>query len=315
MQVKRVIAKIIFLLALLVTCATTTQAQLSSRSRIGDLFGIPMRPYAGFQIGILSFYGDVTRNSGHHYLTGLPAGKFDFMLEIGSEGMFSANLNFMYGMFKKGQTYPYGKVTVPAPLDIAPTEVQYTDLAYYEEGNLNFRTNFFSIGLQGEYRIKNIPRFRNIYPYISTGINLLIFNPYADREYNKTSGPTLYEAERLKGVGNPQPAYDKVYETQLKTANLYGQGSFSTISVGFPLDIGFDFRVQSGVNIRLGSSFTFTLTDNIDGVSGKVARAATFNPELDYKAEVNRASRLQTNNIYDFYAYTYIACYIYLPFL
>jgi hypothetical protein len=316
--VKRVITKTVFLLVLLATGATTTQAQLSSRSRIGDLFGIPMRPYAGLQMGILSFYGDVKRSTGHHWLTGLPAGKFDFMLEIGSEGMFSGNLSFMYGKFRKGQTYPYNKVQVPqTSAQAAEPELQYTDLAYYEEGNLNFKTNFFSIGLQGEYRIKNIPGMRNVYPYISTGINILIFNPYADRYFNKeiTKVPTLYEEERLGGLNSPVPAYDRLYETQLKTANIYGQGTFSTVSVGFPLDMGFDFKVQTGVNIRIGTSFTFTLTDYIDGVSSKVARAATFDPEQDYTAPVNRASRLQTNNRNDFYAYTYVACYVYLPFL
>lgn len=317
MQVKRIIVKRIFLLTLLATFATNAQAQLSSRSRIGDLFGIPMRPYAGLQVGILSFYGDVRPHSGHNYFTGKPGVKFDFMLEMGSESEFAGKLSFMYGMFKESQAYPYDKVKVdpPSVTEALPVvELQHYDLSTYEEGNLNFRTNFFNIGLQGEYRIKNIPGMRNVYPYISTGINLLIFNPYADRLYNKANGtPQLYEEERIKGLHNPAPAYDKKYETQLKTANLYGQGSFSTISVGFPLDIGFDFRVMPTINIRLGSSFTLTLTDYIDGVSGK--NIAAHDAALSYDAPSNRASRLQTNSINDFYAYTYVACYIYLPFL
>lgn len=340
MLLKKVIVKKVTLPLLLVAlCAGMAQAQmLSSRSRIGDLFGVPMRPYAGVQLGILSFYGDVRPNSGHNWLVGKPGEKLDFMLEIGSEGMYAAKLSFMHGVFSSAQTYLWGKVQVdanpakyslnPNSGGVPPYSPQYYQLSSYQEGNLNFRTHLFNIGLQGEYRMKNIPNLRNIIPYISTGFNLLIFNPYSDFFYTKSGQPISYESDRLEGYmewGNPPATNnpnqlhssprDGKYETQLSTANLYGEGNFSTITLGIPLEVGFDFRVMPTVNIRFGASFTFTLTDNIDGVSGKVARKATFDPTLEYDAPVNRASRLQTNKYNDFFAYSYVACYIYLPFL
>ncbi|MDR2937551.1 MAG: hypothetical protein LBU92_01255 [Prevotellaceae bacterium] len=336
MLLKKVIVKKSFALAaLLMLCLGVAQAQLSSRSRIGDLFGIPMRPYAGAQIGILSFYGDVRPHSGHNWLTGKPGEKFDFMLEIGSEGTYAAKISFMHGIFNESQAYPWVQMEVsanPEKYSLDPNSPsyapQYHRLSSYQEGNLNFRTNLFSIGLQGEYRIQNIPTFRNITPYVSTGFNLLIFNPYSDLSYEKGGQPVLYELDRLEDYieyGTPPSSYlpgqittgprDNKYETQLSSANLYGEGKFSTVTLGIPLEVGFDFRVMPTVNLRIGSSFTFTLTDNIDGVSGKVARAATFNPELEYYDPVNRASRLQTNKSNDFFVYTYVACYFYLPFL
>jgi hypothetical protein len=52
-------------------------------------------------------------------------------------------------------------------------------------------------------------------------------------------------------------------------------------------------------------------------VSGKVARQAKSdqNAALSLDETTQRAARLQTNRYNDFFAYTYVACYIYLPFL
>jgi len=331
-----------FLIVLIVLCSSI----LAKAQVLSDLFGTPARSYIGLQVGTLSFYGDVRPTVGHNWLSGKPGAKLDYMLELGEDGLFAVKLGFTYGVLNDGLTRIWGSTEVPLVDDISlyppydndpdAPNYQYKQLSSYEEGHLNFRTNLYVVGLQGEYRIRNIPGFRSIYPYISTGVNLIIFNPQADR----LNGDIPYEDLRLTGwqyypYPNPdrQRPYsypddylwapgqlptadrDQIYETDLKTANLYGQGSFSGITVGFPLEVGVDFRVMPNVNIRLGTSFTFTLTDNIDGVSGQIARSAKFNPALGYDAPVNRASRLQTNKYNDFYAYTYAACYIYLPFL
>ena len=353
--------KKIYLIALIVLCHSIAEAQ--SRSSRSSLFGTSTRSSIGLQAGVLSFYGDVRPTVGHNLISGQPGARLDYMLELGEDGLFAVKLNFMYGWLKDGQARIWGSTEVdggyldndgnflyPFDKDVAletlypntDDQRQYYQLSSYEEGNLNFRTTLYVAGLQGEYRVRNIPGFRNIYPYISAGVSVVIFNPFADRSFVNADGEdVLYETERLNGWAwyqypNPEamrpykqedylnapgqlntPPRDKKYETQLSKANLYGQGSFSTITVGFPLEVGFDFRVMPNINIRLGTSLTFTLTDYIDGVSGKDARAAQgkFDKMLDYSAPINRASRLQTNKYNDFYAYTYAACYIYLPFL
>ncbi|MDR3187576.1 MAG: hypothetical protein LBT94_00100 [Prevotellaceae bacterium] len=288
----------------------------SSKSAIGSALGMDVRPYGGLSVGILSFYGDVRPNSGHHWFSGYPGTKLDLMLEIGDLGEFSANIGFMYAYLKSAQHSPND---VMVPSNEAPSEMR--PLALYEEGNLNFRSNLFNIALQGEYRIRTIPGLQNIYPYVSTGVNILFFNPYADRISDK--GKT-YQETRLTNYKNADnnlsgmlyPAYDKKYETNLKSAKLYGQ-KLGTVTVGFPVEVGFDFKVLPNATIRFGTSFTFTLSDDIDGVSGKVARQAKSdqNAALSLDETTQRAARLQTNRYNDFFAYTYVACYIYLPFL
>ncbi|MDR0711322.1 MAG: hypothetical protein LBF67_03115 [Prevotellaceae bacterium] len=333
---KKTLRKLIVLVGFIFCFAAAADAAMpnknlpSSKSAIGDWLGLEVRPYGGLSMGILSFYGDVRPNSGHHWFIGYPGTKLDLLLEIGELGEFGAKMGFMYAYLKNSQQYS-SNVLVPNKETLPSSLPPY--LSLYEEGNLNFRSNLFNIALQGEYRIRIIPGLQNIYPYVSTGINILFFNPYADRI---GADGKKYEEKRLK---NYQDAgfdlnqvgyanYDKKYETNLKSANLYGQ-KMSTVTVGFPLEAGVDFMVLSAVNIRFGTSFTFTLSDNIDGVSGKTARrgksdqtaalaldpaGATYwnNPAHE---QTQRAARLQTNRYNDFFAYTYVACYIYLPFL
>ncbi|MDR0712292.1 MAG: hypothetical protein LBF67_08120 [Prevotellaceae bacterium] len=289
-----------------------------------------IRPYGGLNVGILSFYGDVRPHSGHHWLSGYPGAKLDLMLEVGQAGSVGAKVGFMYAYLKESQKYSYD-ITTPNSETIPPNLLP-SKLFLYEEGNLNFRSNLFNIALQGEYRIRAIPGLQDIYPYVSIGVNILFFNPHADRV--GADGET-YEKKRLKNYIEADysyilhPAYDKKYETNLKSANLYGQ-KISTVTVGFPFEAGFDFRVLPDVNIRFGTSFTLTLSDDIDGVNGKIARkgqsdqSAALNPAAPTATtywsdpayiKTQRAARLQTNRYNDFYAYTYVACYIYLPFL
>ncbi|MDR0415693.1 MAG: hypothetical protein LBH84_09850 [Prevotellaceae bacterium] len=303
---------------------------LSSRSAIGDWLGLDIRPYGGLSVGILSFYGDVRPYNGHHWLSGYPGAKLDLSLEIGQLGELGAKFGFMYAYLKESQTSPFGVLVhnhEALPNSLPP------NLAFYEEGNLNFRSNLFNIALQGEYRIRVIPGLRDIYPYISTGINILFFNPYADR---MDADGVTYEKKRLDNYNpsnpplNPNDAFwpvrDKKHETKLKSAKLYNQ-NISTVTIGFPIEVGFDFKVLPTVNIRFGTSFTITLSDNIDGVSGKAARKGRLDQntalnnlgnsywnDSNYE-QTRRAARLQANGYNDFFAYTYVACYVYLPFL
>ncbi|MDR1416865.1 MAG: hypothetical protein LBJ57_05555 [Prevotellaceae bacterium] len=270
--------------------------------------------------------------NGHHWFSGYPEAKLDLALEIGRRGEFGAKFGFMYGYLKESQTHSFDEL-LPQHSSSRPP-----NLAIYEEGNLNFRSNLFGITLQGEYRIRTIPGLQDVYPYVSTGINILFFNPYADRI--DVDG-VEYEAKRLGQNSsmnlpptqlrlNPNdifwPVRDKKYETKLRAASLYGQ-RMSMVTVGFPIEVGVDFKVLPNVNIRFGTSFTFTLSDDIDGVSGKVARKGKSDQNAAIGRESNsywtnsayeptqRAARLQTNGYNDFFAYTYVACYIYLPFL
>ncbi|MGL4956126.1 MAG: hypothetical protein ACRC9X_03000 [Bacteroidales bacterium] len=312
----------IFLFSLLYCNLSNAQSSILS-----DLFGVPITSYAGLQVGITGFYGDL-RNS--HWMAGDNTIKGEFMTDIGQDKTFGGKLSVMFGQFSQKTSGLSHTGAVEANSELYPQEMhplRYV-LGGYEEGNLNFRTRFFEIGLQGEYRLNHLSIFRTIYPFFSTGVNLIIYNPYADRsKLNYDGNPVLYETLRLGGtledMQRNQPVCDGDYETQLKTAQLYG-AKIKGVTVGFPLEIGFDLRVLPMVHIRCGTSFTFTCSDNIDGVAGKVARAARATQETalaenaaHYWATATdaqqRAARLPTNRANDFYSHTYVACYIKLP--
>lgn len=325
-----VLVGFVFCIAATAVAATPNSDLPSSQSAAGDWLGVEVTPYGGLSAGILSFYGDVRPTSGHHWLVGYPGVKLDLLLELGDKGAFGAKMGFMYACLKSAQRHGYNAMTPNSealPGSLPP------NLFLYEEGNLNFRSNLFGIALQGEYRVRIIPGLDNIYPYVSTGISILFFNPYADRigadgkSYEEKS-LNDYRSSGYDPTLLQQPPYDKKYETNLKAANLYGQ-EMRTVAAGFTLEAGVEFRVLPEVSIRFGTSFTLTLSDNIDGVSGQAARrgksdqnaalsldptGATYwsNPA---QAQTRRAARLQTNEYNDFFAYTYVACYIYLPFL
>ncbi|MGL4364617.1 MAG: hypothetical protein ACRCSB_05390 [Bacteroidales bacterium] len=315
-----------YILLLFASTVLFTLSNAQSSSVLSDFVGIPLRSYAGLHVGITGFYGDVRNN---HWMSGGNTIKADFMSEIGTDGNYAARIGLLFGQFSQNSSNQFRTDAVPAsseyPQEIFPLRHM---LGGYEEGNLNFRTRFFELGFQGEYRLNHLPIFRSIFPYFSTGLKVLFFNPYVDRsKLNEQGEPILYESLRLDGqeidILRNMPVPDGIYETRLKTTNLYGE-KIKTVSVGFPLEIGFDLRVLPMIHIRCGTSFTFTLTDYIDGVSGKVARAARATQEAalaenpaNYWTTATeaqqRAARLPTNKSNDFYSYTYVACYIKLP--
>ncbi|MDR1226948.1 MAG: hypothetical protein LBK47_08650 [Prevotellaceae bacterium] len=311
--------KIFLALLLIVTCGTFAYGQrsvVSSRSKLGDLFGVPMKPYAGFGIGLLSFYGDLTPTTAHNWFTGYPAGRVNFSLEIGSQGLWLAHFNVMGGLIREQQNYGGKGIEV----DVFQNSNWTKDLlGNHPEGHLNVSAALWSFGLMGEARLPYvIPREYNIRPYFAVGLSLLYFNPKSDRYYVDNGDQTPYDEFY---EDNRPVSYDKKYETVLRDSNLYGAGQFSRITLGIPLEAGIDFRITPTVNIRLGTSFTFTLSDYIDGISGKEARAARslvskYPTTLIAPTEQQqRAARLQTNHSNDFFAYTYISFQFYLPFL
>lgn len=319
---------LIISILLLTTSFVYAQRSITGGSRSsssGEIFGIPIKPYAGVSVGINSFYGDVKPKS-HNWLSGNVGAKLNLSAELGSEGIFSAHFNVMYQYLKQSQRFDFNKgVMVGVGNESNPGNI--INIARTYEGNLNFRTHMWSIGIMGEYRHPFIfPRENNIRPFVGVGLSLLIFNPKSDRYFINAAGePNSYENYYKDSYSAP---YDHKYESAIRDSNLYGQGRFANTTLGIPIELGFEFRViPNTLHIRLATSFTITLSDYIDGVGGKVARKARStqqqmfdeyiaDPSIGFNVpeKVERAARLQTNKSNDFYAFTYISFQFYLPF-
>jgi len=60
---------------------------------------------------------------------------------------------------------------------------------------------------------------------------------------------------------------DYYYETDLRNENKDSLGKYREQSFGFPLSFGFEFHLSPRWDFRLAATYTFTLTDLIDGIS------------------------------------------------
>lgn len=144
------------------------------------------------------------------------------------------------------------------------------------ERNLNFKSEIINFGINTEYTFKSLfRRVRWITPFVSAGVESFQFNSKADlhdsqgRPYNYWSDGTIRNIPENSPGSHESIIIQRnyVYETDLRSANLYGLGNYPQLSFAIPVDYGLDFRVSDRVYMRVGSSVHFTFTDLIDNVS------------------------------------------------
>lgn len=126
-------------------------------------------------------------------------------------------------------------------------QLGYDDLlsknSYQYTRGLEFNTNIFEFGVQGDFNFfKYIPNDINygFTPYMTLGLGVFSFNPYA-----------TYDGE-------------KYYLNSLITEENKSQ---STMAVCIPLGVGFKYSVNKRVNLSFEVTQRFTTTDYLDDVS------------------------------------------------
>lgn len=222
------------------------------------------KPVVGFGVGVMNFYGEV-----HDNVRGPVTGPLGYKLNIATfldqKHMFKTNFFILLGSLTGNERSPSSDTT----------------------RNWNFKSDIFSIGLNVHYDFGHLIKFTDknfIRPYISLGIENLQFNSKTDLysvnpttkedvKYNYWSDGTI--RDRLGKI----MSRDYTYETDLRDLNRNGLGSYSQNTFAIPLDIGVDMRITDRVNLRIGSSWHYTFTDNIDDVSssGKIRKGDKLN--------------------------------------
>ncbi|TVR70703.1 MAG: EF-hand domain-containing protein [Marinilabiliales bacterium] len=214
------------------------------------------KPVLAFGIGSFGFMGDVT-----DFYSALWSSQPGYRLNVST--FLDRRRNYRLNFFML-----YGRLT--------GNERSYLDL----ERNLNFQSEIINFGLNFEYTFNHIFRSsRWITPFVSAGIESFQFNSKADllddngNPYNYWSDGTIRDIPE-----NSPHAYQSniirrnyIYETDLRSANLYGMGNYPQIAFAVPVDYGLDFRITDRVNMRIGSSIHFTFTDMIDNISTGIA--------------------------------------------
>ena len=126
----------------------------------------------------------------------------------------------------------------------------YSSNEYQKTRNLSFNSNIWEVALQGDFNFfKFIPTNPDyaFTPYITLGIGLFTYDPYA-----YTNG----KKEFLRPLGT---------EGQLIGYN--GRKPYSTLAMCIPLGVGFKYNLSEKFNFFFELAHRFTSTDYLDDVS------------------------------------------------
>ncbi len=213
-----------------------------------DNENVVYRPVIGFGYGFVNFLGEV-RSKKFNPLMGTPAYKINVSTFLDSKHYFRANFALMFGQM--------------AGVKVSPEPAK----------NLNFRTDLTTFGINLHYDFQPFIKPGSLVtPYISLGIENVQFNSKSDLTYTVSGEKLSYnympDGTIRDGAGKIITR-DYIYETDLRDLNLYGLGSYNQSTFAVPLEVGLDFKVSDRVIMRLGHSFHYTFTDNIDNISSK----------------------------------------------
>jgi hypothetical protein len=112
-------------------------------------------------------------------------------------------------------------------------------------------------------------------PYFSIGLSFFEFNNKGDlydangNEYHYwNDGSIRTAAENSTQAANAVKIQrDYVYETDLRKADLDGFGRYTQMGFGIPVGLELEFNVSSRFSFRMGSIYTYALTDLLDNVT------------------------------------------------
>jgi hypothetical protein len=221
------------------------------------------KPVIGFGVGVLNYLGDI-KNNYYTPTLGTLGYKLNLSTYVDNKRYYKVEFFFLGGK-------------------ISGNERSYTDI----NKNFNFQTDIYNFGIDLNYDFDHFYRNKDsrVHPFISLGIGTLLFNSrtdsigisyddisgsYVPAKYNYWSDGTIRDVpqtisdESLSHLMNR----DFNYETPLRKTD-WGLGQYTQYGFAVPIDVGIDMQLSNRLMIRLGHSFTYTFTDNIDHVSSK----------------------------------------------
>jgi hypothetical protein len=233
------------------------------------------KPVLGVGMGNINFYGEVKNK----YFKDFTYGTTGFNVDV---------YRAMDSCFKFGFRFLYGTIN-SSRYDLDPKK------------NFNFQTKVMTFGTDVMYNFANTKFIGNsenkiLSPYVSLGFEFVNFESFGDlydakgnKYYNWSDGTVRNIDESLdpshsKGI---KMVRDGNYETSLKDKNLDGIKT-SPLVLSFPIELGCEFIISPKASLKLGYSYHYTLSDNIDNITSK-----------------GKGSRKGTKG-YDAFSYSYI---------
>ena len=215
------------------------------------------KPVVGVGMGSLKFYGEVKNK----YFKDFTYGSSGFNIDV---------YRAMDSVFKFGFRFLYGNIC-SFRYDVNP------------EKNLNFQTQLMTFGTNVSYNFANTKFIGNsekkvLSPYISVGFEFVNFESFGDlydskgnKYYNWSDGTVRDIDETLDPSHNKGRILvrDNVYETPLKDLNIDGMKTSSPLVLSFPIEVGCEFIISPKASFKIGYSYHYTLSDDIDNITTK----------------------------------------------
>jgi hypothetical protein len=212
--------------------------------------GKQFKPTIGLGTGAFTFFGDLYKKHAQPFATSRTA----FELSLTQTIDYGLNINF-YTLF--------GKLGANERLGFR---------------NENFESEIRLGGIQLYYDFKHfVPAHHIVRPWVSTGIEGFEFLSKTDlkdkngQTYHYWSDGTIRnKAEDAFDAKTATRLYrDYEYETDIRELNADGKGKYPERSWAIPLGAGVLFHISDNIQLKLGTTFHFTFTDEIDGISSE----------------------------------------------
>jgi hypothetical protein len=145
------------------------------------------------------------------------------------------------------------------------SDIYNTQNEFMLKRNLSFNTNVWELSLRGDFNffrfLPGDPEF-NFTPYVSLGIGVFSYDPYAYLQGQKYF---------LRPLG-----------TEGQGSSLYpDRKPYSSMAICFPVGVGIKYAFNERFNIGLEITHRFTTTDYLDDVSKTYVDPAVFPPLPD----------------------------------
>jgi hypothetical protein len=145
------------------------------------------------------------------------------------------------------------------------SDIYNTQNEFMLKRNLSFNTNVWELSLRGDFNffrfLPGDPEF-NFTPYVSLGLGVFSYDPYAYLQGQKYF---------LRPLG-----------TEGQGSSLYpDRKPYSSMAICFPVGVGIKYAFNERFNIGLEITHRFTTTDYLDDVSKTYVDPAVFPPLPD----------------------------------
>lgn len=244
--------RLLLVVNLLILCSSAfAQGLVGDSLNVAAAPGRPaFKPIIGLGTGLFSYYGDLYEKK----LVNPQVSRIGWELSVSHRFSPSLDLNF-YALF--------GKLGANERTDTR---------------NVNIQSEIRVGGVQLIYTFAHLmPGRRTIHPYISSGFESFEFLSKTDLLDKNGNVYHYWSDGSIRNIDENSPdasqaiviQRDYTYESDVRELNLDDFGKYPERSFAIPAGAGFFLHLSDRVDVKLGATMHFTMTDYIDGITAQ----------------------------------------------